>query len=136
MNDACAKSLESQLITLVSNSRSTMRALEAARGLGLASWCIGAGAIRNLVWDHLHAFERQTEADDIDVVFHDAGDLSEALEHSLAFALAEKEPSFKWDVVNQARVHQWFPSHFGVPVAPLTSLIEGVEPVRKFVCKA
>lgn len=33
-----------------------MTALRSVRALGLGSWCIGAGAIRNLVWDTLHGF--------------------------------------------------------------------------------
>jgi len=47
--------------------------------------------------------------------FHDACDLSEALEHSLELALVEKESNFKWDVVNQARVHHWYLRHAGMP---------------------
>jgi len=103
-----------------------MRALEAASELGLASWCIGAGAIRNLVWDHLHGFDRQTQAEDIDLVFHDTSDLTPGLERSLASALARQAPTLEWDVVNQARVHLWLPTPLGLPVAPLTSLVEGV----------
>lgn len=30
-----------------------MQALRAVHALGLGSWCIGTGAIRGLVWDHL-----------------------------------------------------------------------------------
>ena len=35
-----------------------MAALRAGRALGLAQWCIGAGALRNLVWDALHGQPR------------------------------------------------------------------------------
>ena len=121
-----AASLEAQLITLVSRSDTIMRALKAASALGLASWCIGAGAIRNLVWDHLHAFEHHTPPQDIDLVFHDASDLTPRRERFLALALAQKEPGLQWDVVNQARVHHWFPAFPGRPVGPLRSLVEGV----------
>jgi len=43
-----------QLRAIAQSSLPLMQALAAARGLGLASWCIGAGAVRNRVWDHLH----------------------------------------------------------------------------------
>jgi hypothetical protein len=46
-----------QVATLADFTRSHpgfMAQLRAVRSLGLASWCIGAGAVRNLVWDALH----------------------------------------------------------------------------------
>jgi hypothetical protein len=49
-----------------------MDALVAVRGLGLASWCIGAGAVRNLVWDALHDKVTPSELADIDVAYFDA----------------------------------------------------------------
>ena len=38
-----------RLAALVRDTPWFMAALRAGRGLGLASWCIGAGALRNLV---------------------------------------------------------------------------------------
>lgn len=49
--------LREQLISIVRASAWFMPALEAVRSLHLNSWCIGAGAVRNLVWDHLHGYE-------------------------------------------------------------------------------
>lgn len=126
MNDTRQMSLEVKLITLVTESSMTMNALRAARELRLHSWCIGAGAVRNLVWDHLHRFERATEPDDVDLVFHEPSDLSQGLEQSLRLALSSRMPSIKWDVVNQARVHHWFQSEYGRSAEPLQSLREGV----------
>jgi hypothetical protein len=87
-------SLEGKLISLALRSRSTMRALAAARSLALSSWCIGAGAVRNLVWDHLHGFEFETKPEDVDLVFYDANDLSEDFEGLLQSKLALVEPEF------------------------------------------
>jgi hypothetical protein len=119
-------SLEDQLLALVSQSSHVMRALEAARELRLSSWCIGAGAIRNLVWDHLHGFAQSSQPSDIDVVFHDAADTSREREQLLAQELSEVMPGVEWEVVNQAGVHHWFQSHYGSAVPPLRSLAEGV----------
>jgi uncharacterized protein len=47
------KVLVGRLIALLAGSAFTMQALSAARELGWSSWCIGTGAIRSLVWDHL-----------------------------------------------------------------------------------
>ncbi|WP_235505003.1 nucleotidyltransferase family protein [Variovorax sp. Root318D1] len=48
-----------------------MAALRVVRSLGLQSWCIGAGAIRSLVWDTLHEFDRRSPVEDMDVVYFD-----------------------------------------------------------------
>ncbi|RQO53507.1 hypothetical protein DBR47_23810 [Paucibacter sp. KBW04] len=107
-----------------------MEALRAVRGLGLASWCIGAGVLRNLVWDALHG---KSPADssahvmsDVDVVFFDASDLSPEREAALQARLSQCMPTLPWEVSNQARVHLWFESCFGHAVPPLTSLHEAV----------
>lgn len=126
MNDKHPKPLEVKLITLVTESSVTMSALRAVRELRLPSWCIGAGAIRNLVWDHLHRFERATEPDDVDLIFYEPGNLSQDFEQSLGLALSSKMPSLKWDIVNQARVHHWLQSAHGRSAEPLQSLREGV----------
>ena len=119
-------SLEARLIALAARSSRLVRALEAARDLSLSSWCIGAGAVRNLVWDHLHGFGMETPAEDIDLVFLDEDDISQEFEHLLEGKLALAEPSFNWDVVNQAGVHRWVKSHAARAHQPFQSLAEGV----------
>lgn len=110
---------------MVAASDELMAALRAVRSLGLRSWCIGAGAIRSLVWDTLHGFDRRSAVEDLDVVYfdveaspeHDAG-----LENQLRSAM----PGFNWEVTNQAAVHRWFAAALGQVVPPLASLEEGV----------
>ncbi len=50
-------SSEERLCSLALRSPWLMEGLCAARSLGLQSWCIGAGAVRSLVWDALHSLE-------------------------------------------------------------------------------
>ena len=45
--------LEARVISIASSSAWFMDALRTVQTLQLASWCIGAGAVRNLVWDEL-----------------------------------------------------------------------------------
>jgi hypothetical protein len=118
--------LETQLVAFVARSNIVMRALEAARSLNLRSWCIGAGAIRNLVWDNLHGFKTETMPEDIDLVFHDASDLSSERERLLEKALAQAEPAFRWEAVNQASVHHWLKSQGALEVQPYQTLVEGI----------
>lgn len=111
---------------MVSQSGWLMPALRAARALGLQSWCIGAGAIRNLVWDELHGFETPSALADIDLAFFDPAaepgrdrELQCQLQRQLA-------PGLPWEVTNQAWVHTWFERYFGHAVEPLQSLEDAI----------
>lgn len=113
-----------------------MAALRAVRDLGLASWCIGAGAVRNLVWDSLHARTVPSALPDVDVVFFDPTELGRHLDDSLRSRLCAAVHNTPWEVTNQAAVHLWYGQHFGPPsggaantgtaVAAFTSLEEAV----------
>ncbi len=117
---------ERKLVELVTATPWLMQALSAVRSLGLASWCIGAGAIRGLVWDHLHGFEAPSALADVDVVFFDADDPSPDRERHLKRLLDERLPGLAWEVVNQAAVHHWYATPEGRMVEPLRSLEEGI----------
>ena len=110
-----------------------LQALHCARALGLQHWAIGAGAVRNRVWDHLHGRDPSALPEaDVDLVFHDttplAGGLAavQAQEAGLRQRLASTCAQLAWEPVNQAGVHLWRKSPPGRPMAPLRSLSEGV----------
>lgn len=103
-----------------------MSALSAVRELELASWCIGAGAVRNLVWDTLHELPAPSPLADVDVAYFDAAGLSHKQDAELQRRLETILPGVPWEVTNQAGVHQWFESCFGHAVPPLSSLEEAV----------
>lgn len=113
---------------MVRASAPLMDALEAVRSLGLQSWCIGAGAVRSLVWDTLHGFDKPSPLDDVDVVYFDASHASDGAEQEvdLEQRLRLLQPALRWEVTNQATVHLWFERALGQRVAPLHSLEEGV----------
>lgn len=115
-----------QLIEFAEKSPWLWPALVAVRELGLPSWCIGAGAIRNLVWDRLHGFDRPSTLADIDVAYFDASDVSIERDRQLECRLAAAYRAFDWDVKNQAGVHLWYESKFGHAVQPFESLYEAV----------
>lgn len=122
--------LAQRLEGLLRGSPGFMQALRAVRGLGLARACIGAGAVRNLVWDHLHGrptpqTANELNAADIDVAYFDAGEARHGDQRHQAW-LAQQWPDLPWEVTNQAHVHHWFEAHFGHPVAPLESLHDAV----------
>lgn len=103
-----------------------MAALRAGRELGLAHWCIGAGALRNLVWDALHGHAQPSAPADVDFAYFCGQDLSPARDAELQRRLCALCPGLPWEVTNQAGVHLWFESCFGQAVAPLRSLDEAI----------
>lgn len=122
-NDA---DLQARLVRIARGSTWFMAALRAVRQLNLESWCIGAGAVRNLVWDELHRLSNPSALADVDVAYFNASQLSREQDSELQERLAEILPLVPWEVTNQAAVHLWFEGHFGHPVQPLSSLEEAV----------
>jgi hypothetical protein len=117
---------QQRLLALARATPWFMQALAHVRALHLSAWCVGAGAVRNLVWDALHAHAAPSTLADIDVAFFDASDLSPARDAALQDRLSAASPGTPWEVTNQAGVHLWFERHFGHAVAPLRSLDEAV----------
>jgi len=124
--DPSVDDLHHRLIGLVRAQPWFMAALAAVRGLQLAPWCIGAGAVRNLVWDALHGHVAPALPNDVDVAFFDPLDLSPARDAVLQRRLAAALPDVPWEVTNQAGVHLWFEHVFGHAVPPLQSLEDAV----------
>lgn len=113
---------EANLIALARESSWFWPALVAVRTLNLPSWCIGAGAVRNLVWDSLHGLDTPSALSDIDVAYFDSTDLSAERDATFQSLLARTHPQFPWEVTNQAAVHTWFEATFGHAVPPFRSL--------------
>lgn len=115
---------EEQLRQLVIQDALLMRVLRAAREVDLPDWCVGAGIIRNMVWDYLHGYPGRSRPRDVDLAYFDANDISNEQGKRAAAALTEMVPEVEWDVVNQAGVHLWYESDFGHAIEPYQS-VEG-----------
>jgi uncharacterized protein len=118
--------LEKQLISIIRNTPWFIEVLAAVRDLKLSSWCVGAGVIRNIVWDHLHHVEQPSHLSDVDVAYFDRSDITLERDQRLQKQLSAQLLGVPWEVTNQAGVHTWFESLFGHPVSPLESLEEAV----------
>ncbi|CAH2602864.1 Nucleotidyltransferase family protein [Rhodovastum atsumiense] len=79
--------------------------LGVVRDLRLPDCWIGAGFVRNAVWDRLHRRTASPLAGDVDVVWHDLrrDDPREDERHEAL--LRAVEPGIVWSVRNQARMH-------------------------------
>ncbi|WP_076408291.1 nucleotidyltransferase family protein [Shewanella sp. UCD-KL12] len=89
-----------------------MEAVHFAAQLNLPQWLLSAGFLRDLVWDRLHQQtpqeppqESSNQLNDIDLIYFDPDELSEAQEKIYEAQLKLWSPHLPWSVKNQARMH-------------------------------
>lgn len=73
--------------------------------LALPDCWIGAGFVRNAVWDHLHQRSQPIPGEDVDVIWYDPDRANSAEDRKCETLLRIAEPSIAWSVKNQARMH-------------------------------
>ncbi len=95
-----------------------LEVLAAARSCGLPNSYLAAGAIRNTVWDFLHGRSSAGPSGDVDVVYFDPCDAATSAESALRAAF----PRYRWEVTNQAVIHQWQSVDAGRAISPYSSL--------------
>ncbi|MHA1524168.1 MAG: nucleotidyltransferase family protein [Alphaproteobacteria bacterium] len=83
-----------------------LETLRTVQDLELDDWAIGAGFVRNAVWDRLHGFAVPTPLCDIDVLFFDPSHTDPAWEKHLEATLGDALGHRPWSVRNQARMHR------------------------------
>src|SRR5438128_11134542 len=105
-----------ELAELVLGSAWLCAVLDAVDTIALPDAWVGAGAVRDLVWDERfgHGFD-PVAIKDVDVAFFDAVDLTHVRETTAEDSLRRALRAIEWDVKDQARVHLWFEERFGVP---------------------
>jgi hypothetical protein len=90
-------------------------------------WLV-AGAIAQTVWNSAFGFTPDHGLKDVDLVYFDAADLSEAGEahHAERVRCLFAGLSAKVDVKNEARVHLWYEAKFGYSISPYTSATHAI----------
>lgn len=83
-----------------------MKALNTVRELRLSDGWIGAGFVRNAVWDQLHGYGQRPVSGDVDVVWFDSQRCNQIHDNYLEERLSQQFSTFNWSVKNQARMHQ------------------------------
>ncbi len=91
--------------------------------IALPNCWVVAGAIVQSYWNAVHEFPPLHGISDVDLIYFDPNDLSEASESRHAARIAElfNRASIRFDVKNEARVHLWYEGKFGYPIEPYTS---------------
>ena len=94
---------QEDILALIQQDDWMMKVLQVAASLGLPDWVIGAGFVRNKVWNNLSGIE-ETHSTDVDVAYFDKSDINESTEKLHEASLRRKFPT-DWSVKNLARMH-------------------------------
>jgi hypothetical protein len=102
-----AKSMQTldDIARFVAAQPGMMHPLKVAAAIALPDSWIGAGFIRNAVWDALHHRPWSSGDGDVDLIYFDPENLDPATEKAHEAALRGKAPDIAWSVKNQARMH-------------------------------
>jgi uncharacterized protein len=103
-----------------------LRVLDVAREVDAPDCWVGAGVVRDLVWDSRGDGFDPVRVHDVDVAFFDLTDLSRDRDFAVEQALRARAPDIPWDAKNQAAVHTWYCERFGVEVEPLRGVADAV----------
>jgi hypothetical protein len=98
---------EKDILQIIQNDQWMMGVLNTARDLNLPLWIIGAGFVRNKVWDHLSGKDTDiVDTRDIDLVYFDKNGNDEEADEKLSNELKSKT-GIEWEVVNEFYAHKW-----------------------------
>jgi uncharacterized protein len=98
---------EQDIIQIIKNDEWMMNVLTEANKLNLPDWIIGAGFLRNKVWDYLHDIKRDVaDTHDIDLVYFDNVNIDEEKDRKLSQSM-NGVLGLDWEIVNQAYTHKW-----------------------------
>lgn len=104
------------IVRLIQADAWIVEVLGVVRKFGPANAWVGAGFVRNKIWDALHGYLRPSLLNDVDVIYFDVDNQTTASEQVFETALIDVMPLVPWSVRNQARMHE----RFGTPQAMST----------------
>ena len=99
---------EQDILNLINKDEWMMNILRIAEKLDLPEWIIGAGFVRNKVWDYLHDYRKEkVDTNDIDLVYFDLDGNDEKADERLSEELKIKT-GLNWEVINEVYAHKWY----------------------------
>lgn len=118
---------EDELREIVLASPWLVAVLRTVRDSRLPDAWVGAGVLRDLVWDgRTDGFDPE-RVRDVDVAYFDPGDLRRARDDAADAELRGRAPGVPWEAKNQAAVHLWYAAHFdGTPYPPARSIEDAI----------
>lgn len=98
---------EQDILQLIEKDAWMMRVLRIAEELDFPDWVIGAGFVRNAVWDYLHGYaQTPVHTNDIDLVYFNPSGNDQHADEQLSQQI-QQETGIRWEIVNQAYAHKW-----------------------------
>lgn len=110
---------EQEITQLIQNDDWMMRVLTAAEELGLPDWWIGAGFLRNKIWNYMEG-KASEQTRDVDLVYFNSHDATQEVDWAYDKDMNQRFPFAQWEVRNQARMH--YKNGF----TPFTSTADGI----------
>jgi hypothetical protein len=110
---------EDDITKIIMTDSWRMDVLRAAEGLNLTDWWIGAGFLRNLVWDTIEGRSSKPTLD-VDLAHFDKQKLAPETDWEYDKKMKHDFPFANWEVRNQARMH--YKNDF----APYSSTEDGI----------
>ncbi|MBG7053084.1 nucleotidyltransferase family protein [Pseudomonas aeruginosa] len=101
---AVGRKTAEDILALIAADSSRLHLLRVLREVGPEGAWIGAGFVRNAVWDHLHGYGEATPLADIDVLHFAPRALDPQADADFEAALRRRCEA-PWSVKNQARMH-------------------------------
>ncbi len=98
---------EKEILDLIEKDPWMMKIILTASSLNLSDWIIGAGFVRNKVWDHLSGINNEeVNTKDIDLVYFDPNGNDQKADEKLSEKL-KQETGINWEIVNEFYAHRW-----------------------------
>ncbi len=97
-------SLDHELIRIIESDKWMIEILRLVRDMHLDDCWIGAGFVRNKVWDEKHGKDRSA-LNDIDVIYYDKSNRTKEDGLQIENKLRTLLPKLNWSVKNQSRMH-------------------------------
>lgn len=98
---------EQDILNLIKSDLWMMGIINIAAEMKLPDWLIGAGFVRNKVWDHLHGYSKEkVDTNDIDFVYYDPNGNDQKADEELSDKLKNKT-GINWEIVNEYYAHKW-----------------------------
>jgi hypothetical protein len=97
---------DSLLKAILSTDTERSQILALVQSLELPDCWVGAGFLRNAVWDHLHGRPPSKSFGDVDVIWFDSEKSDPAIDVEMEARLRRLDPSIGWSVKNQSRMHK------------------------------
>lgn len=118
---------EREFLKIIRLDSRVMAILKAAREVNLPHWYVGAGVIRRAVWDYLHGRlkdSKKTPFEEVDLIYYTKKKINEK---PILVRLESLYPKIRWDLHNDAYLHEFYRKKFGLAIKPLASPEEDVD---------